>query len=189
VLARSCPLKLKRKKPKVGHQQKAHAIKESRQGFATTPPQFCKRRMSHDPHHSNATPAPMVLDAVALDALRALDPQGGDGVMKRVLVAFERSLASMLVQLQSHLQPQPQAPAGQSASASEAVFRIAHTLKAPAASCGAPALAQLAREVEQRHRPGASPNSTTSEELRADVTRLTVEGEAVLMAVRAILRY
>jgi HPt (histidine-containing phosphotransfer) domain-containing protein len=69
------------------------------------------------------------------------------------------------------------------------VFRIAHTLKAPAASCGAPALSQVAREVEQRHRPGASPNAPTAEELRADVTRLTAEGDAVLVAVRAMLRY
>jgi HPt (histidine-containing phosphotransfer) domain-containing protein len=136
-------------------------------------------RMSQDPSPANAPISPVVLDAAALDALRALDPEGGDGIMMRVLAAFERSLTSMLQQMQQQLID------GQS----EAVFRMAHTLKAPAASCGAPALSRLAREVEQRHRPGASPTPPSGEELRADVTRLAAEGEAVLTAVRAMLRY
>jgi HPt (histidine-containing phosphotransfer) domain-containing protein len=135
--------------------------------------------MSHDTHPSGATPPLRVLDAAALDALRALDPHGGDGIMNRVLTAFEKSLTSMLAQLRQ------QWVEGQT----EVVFRIAHTLKAPAASCGALVLSQLAREVEQRHRPGASPNGPTVDELRADVTRLTVEGDVVLVAVRAMLRY
>jgi histidine phosphotransfer protein HptB len=143
--------------------------------------------MSHDPLHFSASPPLVVLDAAALAELRALDPQGGDGIMKRVLTAFDRSLALMLTQLQQQLHVADDSSG--SSGSSEAVFRIAHTLKAPAASCGAPVLAQLAREVEQRHRPGASPVSPTGDELRADVTRLAAEGEAVLMAVRAMLRY
>lgn len=135
--------------------------------------------MSQDPDHSSATPPLRVLDVAALDALRALDPQGGDGLLNRVLTAFEKSLTLMLAQLRQQLVE------GQS----EAVFRIAHTLKAPASSCGAPVLSQVAREVEQRHRPGASPHGPTVEQLRADVTRLTAEGDAVLVAVRAMLRY
>jgi HPt (histidine-containing phosphotransfer) domain-containing protein len=138
--------------------------------------------MSHDTHHAPASPPQLVLDAAALNDLRALDPLGGDGIMKRVLAAFEKSLTAMLAQLR--LQLDPGCP-----GSSDAVFRIAHTLKAPAASCGAPMLARVAREVEQRHRPGASPNSPTADELRADVTRLTAEGDVVLVAVRAMLRY
>jgi HPt (histidine-containing phosphotransfer) domain-containing protein len=147
-----------------------------------------EKRMNHDPHSFSEPPPPLVLDAAALDGLRAIDPHGGDGVLTRVLSAFERSLAAMLVELQLLADD---ASVGRSAisDTSEAVFRIAHTLKAPAISCGAPALARLSREVEQRHRPGASPSGPTSDELRADVTRLTAEGEAVLAAVRAMLRY
>jgi HPt (histidine-containing phosphotransfer) domain-containing protein len=147
-----------------------------------TPTLSIHTRMSHDPHPASAARPQLVLDAAALDGLRALDPHGGDGIMIRVLTAFEKSLVAMMAQLRLQLEPGSQGN-------SEAVFRIAHTLKAPAASCGAPLLARIAREVEQRHRPGASPNGPTSDELRADVTRLTAEGDVVLVAVRAMLRY
>jgi HPt (histidine-containing phosphotransfer) domain-containing protein len=125
---------------------------------------------------------PVVLDAAALTALRELDANGGLGIMMRVLAAFEKSLARMLQQLQEQLL----------LGDAHTVFAIAHTLKAPAASCGALALSQMARDVELRYRskPGAdtAPEGSMAREMRADITRLTTEGEAVLVAVRAMLQ-
>jgi HPt (histidine-containing phosphotransfer) domain-containing protein len=126
---------------------------------------------------SSARPA-AVLDEAALAALRELDPDGGLGIVRRVLGAFEKSLARMLLQLQDQLV----------LANSDALFNIAHTLKAPAASCGALVLSQLAREVEQRHRPGPSRDHSAEREMRADITALANESEAVLVAVRAMLR-
>jgi HPt (histidine-containing phosphotransfer) domain-containing protein len=121
----------------------------------------------------------VVLDAAALTALRELDADGSGGIMLRVLAAFEKSLARMLWQLQEQ----------RVLCNSDALFTIAHTLKAPAASCGALTLSQLAREVEQRHRPGLARDDSAAREMRADITCLLAEGEAVLVAVRAMLQH
>jgi HPt (histidine-containing phosphotransfer) domain-containing protein len=125
--------------------------------------------------------AVVVLDAAALAALRELDPDGKLGIVKRVLTAFEKSLVRLMGQLQLHAD----APPG--LAAAEAVFGIAHQLKAPAASCGALALSQVCREVEQKYRPSPTRQPDVELDLRADVTRLLAFVQAALVAVRAML--
>ena len=124
------------------------------------------------PRSVPATPDPVPLDAAALSRLRELDPDGRHGVLQRVLTAFETSLARMLVQLAAELQD---GDAG-------VISAVAHTLKSSSASVGALPLARACAEVERRLRDGLPG------EQGADVERLLAEGEAALVAVRAMLR-
>jgi hypothetical protein len=119
-------------------------------------------------------PEPVTLDAAALARLRELDPDGRHGVVQRVLVAFEASLARMLVQLQAEVD------GGQAA----VVGSVAHTLKSSAASVGALRLSQVCDEVERSAR-----QSTGGAAQRHDVERLIAEGEAALAAVQAMLHH
>jgi histidine phosphotransfer protein HptB len=112
------------------------------------------------------------LDATAVAKLRELDPDGRNGVLTRVLSAFETSLVRMLGQLAA------QRDDGDAA----VVCSIAHTLKSSAASVGALALSRTCAEVEQRLRAG------TGGELANDVQRLMADGDAALAAVGAMLR-
>ncbi len=118
-------------------------------------------------------PEPVVLDAAALARLRELDPDGRHGVVQRVLVAFETSLARMLAQLHAEVD------GGQAA----VVGSVAHTLKSSAASVGALRLSQVCDEVERGARQSAAGAAQ-----RHDVERLIAEAEAALAAVQAMLR-
>ena len=120
----------------------------------------------------NADPTPPRLDELALSRLRELDPDGRQGVLMRVLAAFETSLSRMLVQLQTEIQ----------AGHPDVVSGVAHTLKSSSASVGALDLAKACADVEARLRGG------DSSALRLDIARLIAEGEKALVAVRAILR-
>ncbi|MBA4176792.1 MAG: hypothetical protein C0505_09555 [Leptothrix sp. (in: Bacteria)] len=112
------------------------------------------------------------LDADALARLRELDPDGGHGVVARVLRAFETSLERMLGQLESAR-----------ASADEAaVSGIAHTLKSSSASVGALALSRVCAEVEGRLRSGGAGS------VAGDIEQLQVAATAALTAVKAMLR-
>ncbi len=128
------------------------------------------------------------LDAQALARLRELDPDGRQGVVMRVLAAFDTSLARMLVQLQAEQQGAPQSEAkseqhaAQPSGHASVVMGVAHTLKSSSASVGALALAQACADVEARLRNG----DTT--QLQADIVRLISEAEAALQAVGSILR-
>jgi len=119
----------------------------------------------------NAEPDRMSLDPGALDRLRELDPDGRHGVLRRVLQAFETSLARMLAQLQSEL--------GQGRA--ETVAGVAHTLKSSAASVGALSLSRLCAEVERQRHGGQGDG------LDDDIRRLIAEGGLALQAVRAML--
>ncbi len=125
--------------------------------------------------------AALVLDPVALASLRELDADGSLGIVKRVLTAFEKSLVRLMGQLQVHADSPP------SLASAEAVFGIAHQLKAPAASCGALRLSQVCREVEEKYRPSPTRQPDVELDLRADVTRLLSFAQAALVAVRAML--
>jgi HPt (histidine-containing phosphotransfer) domain-containing protein len=83
-----------------------------------------------------------VLDAQALDRLRELDPQGTNGLIVRVLKAFEGSLQRLLVQLQDARRQRDHA----------AIRHVAHTLKSSSASVGALELSRLCAEIERRIR-------------------------------------
>jgi HPt (histidine-containing phosphotransfer) domain-containing protein len=126
-------------------------------------------------------PAPVVLEAAALAALRELDPDGRSGVLRRVLGAFDKSLTRLMGQLQVQIEGPVEV------THADAVFAIAHQLKAPAASCGASALAQVCREVEQKYRPCPERPGDVLADLRADVTRLIGFAQAAQVAVRAML--
>jgi HPt (histidine-containing phosphotransfer) domain-containing protein len=122
------------------------------------------------PNASDLPPA--TLDEAALARLRELDPEGRNGVVARVLGAFEASLARLLQQL---------AVAREGADAS-LVAGIAHTLKSSSASVGALRLAAVCQEVERAARDDGAAAK------RHDIDRLLAEGEAALAAVRAMLR-
>lgn len=126
-----------------------------------------------NPPAPHAPPAAAVsLDAAALARLRELDPDGRHGVVKRVLTAFENSLARMLTQLQGE----------RGAEHPTVVAGVAHMLKSSSASVGALSLANACAEVELKLRQG------DTSALQADISRLISEGESALQAVTAILR-
>lgn len=118
----------------------------------------------------------MPLDDTALERLRALDPDGRNGVLARVLATFEASLTRTLGQLAADLAA---ASAGSSAAA---LATVAHTLKSSSASVGALRLAAACAEVERSHR------GLVGSAQRHDVERLIAEGEAALVAVRTMLK-
>lgn len=121
------------------------------------------------------TVLPAALDAVALDKLRELDPDGRRGVVQRVLSAFESSLARWISQLE-----------GQRSDGDPAtVSSIAHTLKSSAGSVGAKDLARACADVERRLRAGKADESA---DLAADVELLLGLGHSALAAIRAMLR-
>ena len=124
------------------------------------------------PTASPAAPPPR-LDETALGRLRELDPDGRQGVMRRVLQAFDISLSRMLVQLAAERE------GGNSA----VVSGVAHTLKSSAGSVGALPLAAVCAAVEKRQHGAGD-----SRHLRVDVDQLQAEGQAALQAVRAMLR-
>jgi HPt (histidine-containing phosphotransfer) domain-containing protein len=115
---------------------------------------------------------PAALDAAALARLRELDPDGRQGLLARVLAAYESSLRGMVDQLHAALD----------AGDAGAVAGLAHKLKSSSASVGALALAASCADVERRLRGGVSGD------LAADVARLLADGEAALRAVGAMLR-
>lgn len=86
-----------------------------------------------------------VLDAEALERLRALDPGGANGLLDRVLGTFRASLERLAPQLRD----------GRHAGDANAVRYVAHTLKSSSASVGALRLSQLCAEVEQALRQGS----------------------------------
>ncbi len=89
-------------------------------------------------------PAPLlaVLDAASLDRLRELDPGGRMGLLTRVLLTFESSVAKLLAQL----------VAARAAGDLSGVRHVAHTIKSSAASVGALPLSQLCAEIERQVR-------------------------------------
>lgn len=83
-----------------------------------------------------------VLDAQALARLRDLDPSGANGLLPRVLKAFETSLERLLGQLADARLANDQAT----------MRHVAHTLKSSAASVGALELSRICAEIERRIR-------------------------------------
>jgi HPt (histidine-containing phosphotransfer) domain-containing protein len=116
--------------------------------------------------------SPMPLDPQALARLRELDPDGRQGVLMRVMNAFDTSLARMIAQLDAE---------GDGGNAG-VVAGIAHTLKSSSASVGALALSRVCAEVEAKLRSG------DATDLRHDIDRLVVAAEAAQRSVAAILR-
>jgi hypothetical protein len=117
---------------------------------------------------------PEPLDAQALARLRELDPDGRQGVVQRVLTAYETSLARMVAQLRL------QAEAADADA--DVVAGIAHTLKSSSASVGALALSRACADLEARLRGGRSAD------LRHEIVRLVDLAESAQRSAAAILR-
>lgn len=115
---------------------------------------------------------PEPLDAQALARLQELDPDGRQGVVQRVLKAYDASLSRMVVQLRL----QAEAPDA------DVVAGLAHTLKSSSASVGALALSRACADLEARLRGGQATD------LRHDIDRIVALTEAAQRAAAAILR-
>ncbi len=115
---------------------------------------------------------PMPLDPKALALLRELDPDGRQGVLMRVLTAFDTSLARMIMQLDA------ESDSGDAG----VVAGIAHTLKSSSASVGALELSRVCAEVESRLRSGQA------SDLGHDIARLVAAAWVAKRSVAAILR-
>lgn len=112
-----------------------------------------------------------LLDTAAVDRLHELDPQGSQGLVPRVLRAYEGALVRHLEELGS----------ARDGVAWERVSRIAHTLKSSSASIGALGLSRRCAEVEGVLRAGPPPQPWPA------LDELIGEARQVLAAVRAML--
>ncbi|MBK7059080.1 MAG: Hpt domain-containing protein [Rubrivivax sp.] len=112
-----------------------------------------------------------VIDAAAIERLRELDPGGQQGVLQRVLHAYQVSLGRHLDEMAAALP----------ARDSDRMARSAHTLKSSSAAIGALDFSQRCADLEHcvRTGQGLPPES----ELQA----LFDEGRRVLTAVEAML--
>lgn len=112
------------------------------------------------------------LDADALDRLRELDPDGRRGFVVQVMQTYETSMRRHLARLHEAMAAGDQKQAGE----------IAHTLKSSSASVGALEFSRQCLELER----AAKTNQIA--ELVTMASALQVEGQRVLVAVRAMLR-
>ena len=112
-----------------------------------------------------------VFDAAALARLRELDPSGDNGLMQRVLHAFQTSTARLLPQLREASR------AGDLAG----VHHVAHTLKSSSASIGAMHLAHICTELE------ATLRTDPADSLGAHVDAMCAEVAIVLKALEMML--
>jgi two-component system, sensor histidine kinase and response regulator len=101
------------------------------------------------------------LDATAVSGLRDLDPQGRNGLVERVVKAFQESLARLAPQLLSALQ----------ANDATVMRHVSHTLKSSSASIGALRLSSLCAELEAAVRAGV----TEGLEARVEAIRGEIE--------------
>ncbi len=122
-------------------------------------------------HDAGAPPAARdaagTLDANALAGLRDLDPQGRNGLLERVVKAFQDSLARLAPQLREAM----------AAGEIKGIRHVAHTLKSSSASIGALRLSALCAELE------AAVRSSALEGLQARVDEVCAEIENVKPAL------
>jgi HPt (histidine-containing phosphotransfer) domain-containing protein len=110
-----------------------------------------------------------VLDPDAIERLRQLDPGGSQGMLERVLRAYESSLTRQLAEIDA------------ARNAQDRLLRAAHTLKSSSAAVGALDFSRLCAEVEHQLRQDRI--MPTPAQLEA----LIHEGHRVLAAVGAML--
>ena len=104
-----------------------------------------------------------VLDAACMAELRALDPDGKAQLVRRVLAAYQASLAKLVEQLRL----------ARADGEWDQVSRVAHTLKSSSASIGALALSGLCADIERLLRAGDSASAgTLLEPFHAEVRRV-----------------
>jgi HPt (histidine-containing phosphotransfer) domain-containing protein len=102
----------------------------------------------HETAHRGAassTAAADVLEPMALERLRALDPNGENQLLTRVAQAFSSSVQRLMPQLNLALAQGPD---------TTTIHHIAHTLKSSSASLGAMRLSGLCAKIELDLRSG-----------------------------------
>lgn len=114
-----------------------------------------------------APPRVAVLDPLALQRLRDLDPNGASRLMERVVKAFDNSAARLVPLLRT---------AGAGADVA-GIRHVAHTLKSSSASIGAVKLSQMCAEMEAMARQGVMGGMT--EKIAALATEITAVLEAL----------
>jgi HPt (histidine-containing phosphotransfer) domain-containing protein len=121
---------------------------------------------------SGQGPAAPLIDPDAIERLRQLDPTGQQGVLLRVLQAYETTLTRHLADV---------ADAWAQAEA-DRLARAAHSLKSSSAAVGAMGFAQICADLEQmvRERKGLPDGAL--------VEALIHEGRRVLRAVGDMLQ-
>ena len=112
-----------------------------------------------------------LLDPEAIERLRQLDPGGQQGVLVRILRAYETSLARHLDEVMSA------AVAGDA----ERLRRSAHTLKSSSSAVGALVFAQQCADLERMAEKAACQPGPGA------VEAMVHEGRRVLVAVRTML--
>ena len=122
---------------------------------------------------SGAAPSPpaAMLDPLALQRLRDLDPTGASKLMERVVQAFSSSVARFV----------PQLYAAQAAADAAGIRHVAHTLKSSSSSVGAIKLSQMCADMEAMVRQGQT------EGMHEKIVALSTEITAVLDALRHTL--
>jgi HPt (histidine-containing phosphotransfer) domain-containing protein len=112
-----------------------------------------------------------VIDPEAIARLRELDPSGQQGVLRRVLCAYETSLARHLGDIAN----------ARDGADLDRLMRAVHTLKSSSAAVGAMAFSQRCADIEQAARDArAMPDAT-------EIQALLAQGQVVLAAVGAML--
>ncbi len=110
------------------------------------------------------------LDAGALAGLRELDPQGRNGLLERVVKAFQDSLARLTPQLRNAM----------ATGELKGIRHVAHTLKSSSASIGALHLSALCAELE------AAVRGDALEGLQARVDEVCAEIDNVKPALESL---
>jgi HPt (histidine-containing phosphotransfer) domain-containing protein len=113
-----------------------------------------------------------VLDAESLERLRELDPQGANGLLPRVLRAFDTSLERLLGQLAD----------ARVRGDLTAMRHVAHTLKSSSASIGALELSRICADIERRLR------DQDSGELQPLLDDMVAQSDRVRAVLRPVLQ-
>jgi two-component system sensor histidine kinase/response regulator len=137
--------------------------------------------LSSNVHHDELAPALPpeareviqrdVINARALDNIRALSQQGGDALVQKVIAAYVGDAPQ-------HLRTLRQAVGGQDAAT---IRRVAHSLKSASANVGADTLARLCKDLEQMGRSASVAGAATL------LTDMEEEFQAVRQSLNAML--
>jgi two-component system sensor histidine kinase/response regulator len=112
-----------------------------------------------------------VINARALDNIRALSRQGGDALVQKVIAAYVGDAPQ-------HLHTLRQAVGGQDAAT---IRRVAHSLKSASANVGADTLARLCKDLEQMGRSASVAGAATL------LTDMEEEFQVVRQSLNAML--
>jgi two-component system sensor histidine kinase/response regulator len=137
--------------------------------------------LSSSVHHDQAVPTLPpeareviqrdVINARALENIRALSQQGGDALVRKVVRAYVGDVPQ-------HLRTLRQAVGGQDA---DTLRRVAHSLKSASANVGAETLARLCKDLEQMGRNASVTGAATL------LTDMEEEFQAVRQSLNAML--